>query len=228
MAFVSGGLTGRGIGNSTMKYNYLPEAHNDYILAIIGEELGFIGTVLFFALFCGLIWSAFKIAERASSNAHRLMAEGAALILILQFLVNALGIIGVTPMTGKTMPFISYGGSSLIASFMLAALVMRVSLESGRSARTESAETASPSCPRPMRSRATWGARAPARPAADPTAILRLRAAPGSPCWMGPPARRAPHRSARRSSACPGVVRTARGAAFPFGLRSRGPGRRPR
>ena len=134
MAFASGGLTGRGIGNSTMKYNYLPEAHNDYILAIIGEELGFIGTVLFFALFCGLIWSAFKIAERASSNAHRLMAEGAALILILQFLVNALGIIGVIPMTGKTMPFISYGGSSLIASFMLAALVMRVSLESGRSA----------------------------------------------------------------------------------------------
>ena len=61
MAFASGGLTGRGIGNSTMKYNYLPEAHNDYILAIIGEELGFIGTIAFFALFCGLIWSAFKI-----------------------------------------------------------------------------------------------------------------------------------------------------------------------
>ena len=132
MAFASGGLTGRGIGNSTMKYNYLPEAHNDYILAIIGEELGFIGTVAFFALFCGLIWSAFKIAERASSRAHRLMAEGAALILILQFLVNALGIIGVIPMTGKTMPFISYGGSSLIASFMLAALILHVSVESGR------------------------------------------------------------------------------------------------
>lgn len=134
MAFASGGLTGRGVGNSTMKYNYLPEAHNDYILAIIGEELGFIGTVCFFAVFCGLVWSAMRIGERASTSAHRLMAQGSALILFLQFLVNALGIIGVIPMTGKTMPFISYGGSSLIASFLLAAVVLHVSMESGRAA----------------------------------------------------------------------------------------------
>ena len=64
MAFASGGLFGRGIGNSTMKYSYLPEAHNDYILAIIGEEVGFLGTLLFFLVFAMLIYSAFRIAEQ--------------------------------------------------------------------------------------------------------------------------------------------------------------------
>ena len=96
MAFASGGLFGRGIGNSTMKYSYLPEAHNDYILAIIGEEVGFVGTVLFFLVFA------------------------------------MLGILNVFPMTGKPLPFISYGGSSIIVSLMLAGLILRVSYESAR------------------------------------------------------------------------------------------------
>ena len=132
MAFASGGLFGRGIGNSTLKYNYLPEAHNDYILAIIGEELGFVGTLLFFAVFALLIWSAFKIAREAPDGFGRLAAEGSAIILMVQFLVNALGVLGVIPMTGKTLPFISYGGSSMIASLLLAGIVLRVSMESGR------------------------------------------------------------------------------------------------
>ena len=72
MAFASGGLFGRGIGNSTMKYSYLPEAHNDYILAIIGEEVGFVGTVLFFLVFAMLIYSAFRIAEQATDRRARL------------------------------------------------------------------------------------------------------------------------------------------------------------
>ncbi|MDM8299694.1 putative lipid II flippase FtsW [Collinsella tanakaei] len=130
MAFASGGLFGRGIGNSTMKYMYLPEAHNDYILAIIGEELGFIGTLIFFAVFLLMIASAFRIAEQAPSPFARLVAQGCATILAVQFLVNALGILSVIPMTGKTMPFISYGGSSLIASMILAGLILRVSMES--------------------------------------------------------------------------------------------------
>ena len=130
MAFASGGLFGRGIGNSTIKYNYLPEAHNDYILAVIGEELGFVGTVLFFAVFALLIWSAFKIASESQTVFGRLVAEGCAVVLAVQFLVNALGIIGVLPMTGKTLPFISYGGSSMIASMILAGLILRASIES--------------------------------------------------------------------------------------------------
>ena len=130
MAFASGGLFGRGVGNSTMKYHYLPEAHNDYILAIIGEELGFVGTLLFFAVFMLMIYAGFKIAERCPSMQGRLIAYGCSIVLVLQFFVNALGILGVTPMTGKTLPFISYGGSSMMASLILAGLIVRVSVES--------------------------------------------------------------------------------------------------
>ena len=128
MAFASGGLCGRGIGNSTMKYSYLPEAHNDYILAIIGEEVGFLGTLLFFLVFAMLIYSAFRIAEQATDRRGALMASGSA----VQFLINALGILNVFPMTGKPLPFISYGGSSIIVSLMLAGLILRVSHESAR------------------------------------------------------------------------------------------------
>lgn len=113
MAFASGGLFGRGIGNSTMKYSYLPEAHNDYILAIIGEEVGFVGTVLFFLVFAMLIYSAFRIAEQATDRRGALMASGSAVILAVQFLINALGILNVFPMTGKPLPFISYGARRL-------------------------------------------------------------------------------------------------------------------
>lgn len=130
MAFASGGLTGRGIGNSTMKYNYLPEAHNDYILAIIGEELGFVVTIVFFAIVAGLVISAFHIASQSPTLQGRLIASGSAFLIALQFFINSLGILGVTPMTGKTLPFISYGGSSMIASLILMGLVLRVSLES--------------------------------------------------------------------------------------------------
>ncbi len=132
MAFASGGLFGRGIGNSTMKYSYLPEAHNDYILAIIGEEVGFVGTLLFFLVFAMLIYSAFRIAEQATDRRGALMASGSAVILAVQFLINALGILNVFPMTGKPLPFISYGGSSIIVSLMLAGLILRVSRESAR------------------------------------------------------------------------------------------------
>lgn len=132
MAFASGGFFGRGIGNSTMKYSYLPEAHNDYILAIIGEECGFVGTVIFLAVFALLIWSAFKIAEQSTSRRGALIASGSAVVLAVQFLINALGILNIIGMTGKPLPFISYGGSSMIVSLCLAGLILRTSLESAR------------------------------------------------------------------------------------------------
>ena len=130
MAFASGGLFGRGIGNSTMKYNYLPEAHNDYILAIIGEELGFFGMLVFIGVYFMMVYAAFQIARQAPTIQGRLIAYGSAVLIMLQFLVNALGILGVTPMTGKTMPLISYGGTSMISTLMVCGLILRVSLES--------------------------------------------------------------------------------------------------
>ena len=130
MAFASGGLFGRGIGNSTMKYHYLPEAHNDYILAIIGEELGFVGTAIFVLVFVAMIIAAFYICREAPTLHAQLLASGCTIILAVQFLINVFGILGVMPMTGKPLPFVSYGGSSIIASLVLAALLFRVSVES--------------------------------------------------------------------------------------------------
>ena len=130
MAFASGGLVGRGIGNSTMKYHYLPEAHNDYILAIIGEELGFVGTAIFVLVFVAMIIAAFYICREAPTLHAQLLASGCTIILAVQFLINVFGILGVMPMTGKPLPFVSYGGSSIIASLVLAALIFRVSVES--------------------------------------------------------------------------------------------------
>lgn len=130
MAFASGGLFGRGIGNSTMKYHYLPEAHNDYILAIIGEELGFVGTAIFVLVFAAMIIAAFYICREAPTLHAQLLASGCTIILAVQFLINVFGILGVMPMTGKPLPFVSYGGSSIIASLVLAALIFRVSVES--------------------------------------------------------------------------------------------------
>lgn len=130
MAFASGGLFGRGVGNSTMKYNYLPEAHNDYILAIIGEELGFAGTIAVVAVFLCLIVAAFKIARRSPTLYGQLLASGCAIALVAQFFINACGILGIVPMTGKPLPFISYGGSSVLTSLIMAGIILRVSVES--------------------------------------------------------------------------------------------------
>lgn len=115
-----------------MKYNYLPEAHNDYILAIIGEELGLVGTVIFFAVFIALLVSAFRIGTRCPNRFGRLIAYGSSLMLGIQFFVNVMGILGVTPMTGKPIPFISYGGSSVLTSMIMAGLILRVSIESNQ------------------------------------------------------------------------------------------------
>ena len=132
MAFASGGLFGRGIGGSTMKYNYLPEAHNDYILAIIGEELGLVGTLLFFAVYIVLVVAGFKIGSRSKDRYGQLIAYGCSSMLAVQFFVNVMGILSLTPMTGKPIPFISYGGSSIVSAMILAGLILRVSIESNQ------------------------------------------------------------------------------------------------
>lgn len=130
MAFASGGLFGRGIGNSTMKYNYLPEAHNDFILAIIGEECGFFGTLLFIASFLTMCWTAVRIARQCKDLHLRFFVMGCAALLVIQFFVNSMGILSVTPMTGKTLPLISYGGSSVLATLCMIGLILRASRDS--------------------------------------------------------------------------------------------------
>lgn len=130
LSFASGGLFGRGIGNSTIKYDYMPEAHNDYILSIIGEEVGLIGMVVLIAVFAALIVAGFRIARRSPSFHTQILAAGCILVISIQFLLNVLGVLNLGPMTGKPLPFISFGGSAIIASIMLAGIIVRVSRES--------------------------------------------------------------------------------------------------
>ena len=100
-----------------MKYYYLPEAHNDYILAIIGEELGFVGMAIFVAVFLAMIAAGFYIARRSPTLHGQLVAAGCSFVLLIQFIINSFGILGLLPMTGKPLPFVSYGGSSVPVSY---------------------------------------------------------------------------------------------------------------
>ena len=112
-AFGSGGLLGKGLGNSVQKFSYLPEPTNDFILPIIGEELGFAGVMLVFILFGYLIIRGVTIAAYAKDNFSGFMAFGITLLIGLQFLFNVGVVTSLIPNTGITLPFISYGGSSM-------------------------------------------------------------------------------------------------------------------
>ncbi len=129
-AFGSGGIFGVGLGFSKQKYAYLPMAYNDFIYAIIGEELGLVGTVGLLALFAVLVWAGFEIAHHASDLSGRLIASGCTAMLAIQLFVNVCGVIGIMPMTGKPIPFISYGGSSIIASLLMVGVILSVSFHS--------------------------------------------------------------------------------------------------
>lgn len=129
-AFASGGLFGVGIGFSRQKYTWLPLAHNDFIFAVVGEECGFLGAVGMLAGFAVFLWAGLKIAQHAPDLAGRLVAAGCSALVIVQLLVNVCGVVGIFPMTGKPVPFISYGGSSILASLMLVGVIASVSIHS--------------------------------------------------------------------------------------------------
>ena len=129
-AFGAGGLFGVGIGMSKQKYNYLPFAHNDFIFAVIGEECGVVGTVGMLAGFAVLLWAGYRIAINAPDLAGRLVAMGCSSILVIQMLLNVCGVIGIFPLSGKPIPFVSYGGSSIMSSIMIVGLIFSVSKES--------------------------------------------------------------------------------------------------
>ncbi|MCI7219204.1 FtsW/RodA/SpoVE family cell cycle protein [Parafannyhessea umbonata] len=129
-AFGSGGVFGVGIGMSKQKYSYLPMAYNDFIFAVVGEELGLVGTLGMIAAFVVLLWAGFKIARYAPDLAGQLAAVGCTVIIVAQMLLNVSGVLCMFPLSGKPIPFVSYGGSSIMSSLMLAGVVMSVSLQS--------------------------------------------------------------------------------------------------
>jgi len=116
IALGSGRLFGVGLGASRQKWMYVPNAHTDFIFAILGEELGLIGEVVVLALFGGLIACGIRIAMRAPDMFGRLLASGITIWLGLQALVNLGAVTGILPITGVPLPFVSFGGSSLVVS----------------------------------------------------------------------------------------------------------------
>lgn len=132
IAVKNGGWFGAGLGNSIQKFSYLPEAHTDFILAIIGEELGIVGVSLLILLFFFLTRCCFLIAQRAQAQgflAYTYYAYGIGIWLSVQFLIHAGVVLGCLPTKGITLPFISAGGSSLLALFAAVALLMRINYE---------------------------------------------------------------------------------------------------
>lgn len=114
----SGGFSGVGLGKSRQKYAYLPESTTDSIFVVVGEELGFLGGLGLIALFTIFILSAFNIAGNTSTHYHRLLASGLTLLLLTQVFVNLGAMVALLPLTGIPLPFISYGGSSLITTYI--------------------------------------------------------------------------------------------------------------
>jgi len=130
LAFGSGGLLGAGIGNSKQKLFYLPEPHTDFILAIIAEEIGFIGVSVLLILFAFIIIRGIKIALNAPELFGTYLAMGISCMLALQVIVNMGVVMAILPTKGLTLPFISYGGSSLIVSLIGMGILMNISKRS--------------------------------------------------------------------------------------------------
>lgn len=127
LAIGSGGLFGVGLGHSRQKYNYLPSPASDSIFAITAEELGFIGAIILIALFLGLALRGFRIAKNSPDRFGKLVATGIVSWLVLQAFVNIAAITGLIPLTGITLPFISYGASSMIMSLIGAGILINIS-----------------------------------------------------------------------------------------------------
>lgn len=126
-AFAQGGLFGQGLGNSAEKYLYLPEAETDFIFSIIGEELGFIGAFAVVALFVAFLVGGLRMGQTAAEDSGTLICVGLSVMLVFQAFLNMGMCLGLLPTTGKPLPFISAGGSSLIASLMIVGIMLSVS-----------------------------------------------------------------------------------------------------
>ncbi|MBN1405430.1 MAG: FtsW/RodA/SpoVE family cell cycle protein, partial [Candidatus Omnitrophica bacterium] len=126
IALGSGGILGVGLGHSRQKLFYLPEAHTDFIFSIIGEELGFLGAFGVIVLFLILIYLGIYIAYHARDLFGQLLAFGLVAMIALQAIVNIAAVTGAIPTKGLPLPFISYGGSSLVYSMLSVALLLNI------------------------------------------------------------------------------------------------------
>ena len=129
-ALALGGINGSGLGFSQEKYLYLPYAHTDFIFAVIGEEFGLIGTVFVVLLFALFAYAGILICRNAPDLLGCMLAGAFTVMIVFQACVNMACVIGLIPVTGKALPFLSYGGSSLLATFTMVGIILSVSFSS--------------------------------------------------------------------------------------------------
>jgi cell division protein FtsW len=172
LAFGSGGFFGVGLGQSVTKLSYLPEAHTDMIVPIVGEELGVIGVFGLLIAFGLLAWCGYSVALRAKDPFGKLLAAGLTTLIVGQALLNIGGTLGVLPFTGVPVPLISYGGTSLIATLAAIGLVLSVGTYGGQALRVPVKAT-----PRKRAAKRPLRAQAAARPAQAGAARARRRRA---------------------------------------------------
>jgi cell division protein FtsW len=190
-ALATGGLWGVGLGNSAMKWNLLPHAESDYIFAIIGEELGFLGCLVVVTLYGVLAWAGFRIARRSADRFIQLASVAITVWLVGQAAMNMGYVVGLLPVTGVQLPLISAGGTSLVLTLFIVGLLARfarsepAAIEAqrgqsrGRVARFLLPVPAAAVDPVRLHRRAEE--RAPARPAGGARTVLRTRSAPSRP-----------------------------------------------
>ena len=129
IAFNNGGLIGKGPGESTQKYLYLPESHTDFIYSIIVEEWGLVGGLVIIILYFYMLYRILKIANSATNLGNSIIAYGVFSYLLIHIIVNLVGVMGIGPLTGLPLPFLSYGGSYTITLLFSMGLVQRVHYE---------------------------------------------------------------------------------------------------
>lgn len=127
IALGSGGLWGKGLGGSELKNGFLPEAHTDFIFAVVGEETGFLGASVFLAAFVILLWRGMRVAARLADPFSRYAAVGLTAMIVGQALVNLGVVTGLLPTTGVTLPLVSYGGSSVVLTLLALGILLGLS-----------------------------------------------------------------------------------------------------
>ena len=135
-AIASGGVSGVGIGGSGEKLGSLPEADTDFVFAIIGEECGLLGTAGVILLYLAFLWAGMRVSSRAEAPFAATLSGALAVTIVFQAFLNIASVIGAFPMTGKPLPFVSYGGTSLIVSLAMAGIIASACVPSARPRQT--------------------------------------------------------------------------------------------
>ena len=192
IALGSGGIFGVGIGNGVSKAFYLPEAHTDMITAVIGEELGLAGITALVGLFGMVGYAGLKTAQKAKDNYSKLLVAGMTSLIVVQAIINLFAVMGLAPLTGVPLPFVSYGNSSLMASLFAVGLILNVA----RGGRATARRAATPTGAGKLR--VVDGGRAPARERSRANGAKKAKGRGGGGGNRG--ARRARHGGRRRAS----------------------------